>query len=160
MEDHVREPTDDMSLAHSEFVWEGLRTLNDFAYVGVDDVHKKELEGLRELATTAGEKLKAQLHFLRSADLLGLLAMSAEVARVFQALESVYRPCVSSFTQVELIKMNWLNWCVDELNIDVKLTRLTEMDENTLRESKEKLVEALAFSQLAAGRIEIFRSSL
>ncbi|TPX38509.1 hypothetical protein SeLEV6574_g07758 [Synchytrium endobioticum] len=148
------------SPARNEFVWEGLRTLNDFAYVGVDDVHREELEDLRVFATTAEDYLKAQLRwqFLQSDDVSGLLDMSSEVARIFQALESVHRPYVSSFTQVELIKMNWLHWCVDELNIGGKLARLTEMDKDTPQ--KGKWVEALAFSQLAAGRIALIQSAL
>ncbi|TPX30319.1 hypothetical protein SeLEV6574_g08617, partial [Synchytrium endobioticum] len=54
-------PLNQESPGRNEFVWEGLRTLNDFAYVGVDDVHREELEGLRALAATAGENLTAQL---------------------------------------------------------------------------------------------------
>ncbi|TPX49419.1 hypothetical protein SeLEV6574_g01487 [Synchytrium endobioticum] len=158
----ARYPLNEKPPCRNEFVWEGIRTLNDFAYVGVDDVHREELEGLRALATTAEECLKAQIRsqFFPYADVSGLIAMSSEVTRTYLALESYYRPYVSSFTQVELIKMNWLNWCVDELNINEKLARLTEMDKNTPHESGEKWVEALVFSELAAGRIALIQSAL
>ncbi|TPX32379.1 hypothetical protein SeMB42_g07624, partial [Synchytrium endobioticum] len=157
--DDVRYPFDTKSPGRNEFVCLGLRNLNGFAYLRVDDVHKQELEVLRALATTAEEKLKAQIrsHFFASADVSDI---STEILQTYLALKSVDRPCVSSFSQVELIKMNWLNWCVDELNIDEKLGRLTEMDEKTLRESKGELVDALAFTQVAAGKIQLIESSL
>ncbi|TPX48072.1 hypothetical protein SeLEV6574_g02249 [Synchytrium endobioticum] len=158
----TRYQLNEKSPGRNEFVWEGLRTLNDFAYVGVDDVHREELEDLRVFATTAEDYLKTRIRwqFLQSVGASDLLALSADVARIFLALESHHRPWVSSFTQVELIKTNWLKWCVDELNIGEKLARLTEMDEVTLRQSKDKWVEALAFSQLAAGRIALIQSAL
>ncbi|TPX33058.1 hypothetical protein SeMB42_g07530 [Synchytrium endobioticum] len=150
------------SPGRNEFVWEGLRTLNDIAYVGVDDVHREELEDLRVFATTAEDYLKThiRLQFLQSDGVSDLLALSADVARIFLALESHHRPWVSSFTQVELIKTNWLKWCVDELNIGEKLARLTQRNRHTPRMSTEEWVEAFASIQLAAGRIEMFRSSL
>ncbi|TPX39646.1 hypothetical protein SeLEV6574_g07076 [Synchytrium endobioticum] len=96
-------------------------------------------------------------HFFASTDVSDI---STEILQTYLALKSVHRPCVASFSQVELIKMNWLNCCVDELNIDEKLGRLTEMDEKTLCESKGELVDALAFTQVAAGKIQLIESSL
>ncbi|TPX48068.1 hypothetical protein SeLEV6574_g02244 [Synchytrium endobioticum] len=159
--DHVRGPVKGkMSQSHNEFVWQGLRTLDDFAHVFVGEVYKRELASFRALATAYENRLKAQIHshFFPYADVSNLLALSAEVSRTYLGQE--HPPWVSSFTQVELIKMNWLNWCVDELKIGEKLARFAEMDKDTLRKSKEELVEALAFSQLVTGRIGLIQSAL
>ncbi|TPX44069.1 hypothetical protein SeLEV6574_g04725 [Synchytrium endobioticum] len=93
-----------MSQSYNEFVWEGLRTLYDLAYLFVDEVYR------------------------------GKLAISENADRSY--LISIEGPRVSS-----------------ELNVDEKLARLTEMDEDTVRELKRDFVDILAFSQLAAGRI-------
>ncbi|TPX42289.1 hypothetical protein SeLEV6574_g05671, partial [Synchytrium endobioticum] len=156
----TRYQLNEKSPGRNEFVWEGLRTLDNFAYLFVDEVHREELEGLRALAATAGENLTAQLrsHFFPYVDVSNLVALSAEVARTYMGQE--YPPCVSSLTQVELIKMNWLNWCVDELKVGEKLARSDEMHGDTPRTPEEKWVEALVSSQLAARRIALIQSEL
>ncbi|TPX38780.1 hypothetical protein SeLEV6574_g07630 [Synchytrium endobioticum] len=158
-EENVRELTDDMSLAHNEFVWEGLQTLENFAHFRVLEVDRGKLVGLCALVTTAKEKLKTQIRsiFFGSADVLDI---STEVSRTYLALESAERPRVSSFTQAVFIETNWRTWCVDELYIDEKVARLTYLDEDALRESKEEFVDALASIQLAAGKIQLIGSSL
>ncbi|TPX44065.1 hypothetical protein SeLEV6574_g04732 [Synchytrium endobioticum] len=155
---NVGEPHKDMS--RNEFVWEGLTTIYDFTYFSYDDVHWGEIQRFRALTAAYEERLKAQIriHLFGSADLSKLSTLSAEVAHTYMAQKS--RPSVSSFTQVELIKMNWLNWCVDELHVDTNLARFTEMDEDTVRELKRDFVDILAFSQLAAGRIALIQSAL
>ncbi|TPX44320.1 hypothetical protein SeLEV6574_g04557, partial [Synchytrium endobioticum] len=154
------EPTIGMSLAHNEFVWEGLKTIHDFTYFSYDDVHRGEIQHLRALTAAYEERLKAQIRIqlFGQTEPSEMSTLSAKLTQSYVAKES--RPWVSSFTQVEIIKMNWLNWCVDEFNVDTTLARFTEMDEDTVRELKRELVDVLASIQLVAGRIELIQSSL
>ncbi|TPX38779.1 hypothetical protein SeMB42_g05732 [Synchytrium endobioticum] len=167
-EANVKEPNDDMSPSHNEFVWEGLRTLDDLAYLRGDDVDRKKIEYLNVLKGIYAKEPQAQVRsdFFGSVDVFSppesfnMLASNIELAQIKEALKSGIHPTVSTFTQAELIeKRSHSDWRIGS-HFGIEVFRLGTTDRDPRSMSNYELVSALVSLQLVVGRAQLMESSL
>ncbi|TPX41727.1 hypothetical protein SeLEV6574_g05953 [Synchytrium endobioticum] len=164
MKVNVRDPHIHVSLAHCEFVWEGLRTLCDLASLLVDDQVQVELEGLHALTIEYEKLLKTQVRLALGGSndvfsppkIYNMCELKAKVTRVKEVLESNTPPIVSSFTQAEVIDVSHNSWCIGSA-IDHYLLILDVKDERNEPKTDFEVNKALICSQLVVKRMQLMK---